>query len=176
MFKVLRKKKERACQEGASITNIERGNYLVMRLPRFAHKLKSENLGVLKTNELEILQLNLGYMCNQVCEHCHVDAGPDRKEIMNRETMEMCLSFLEDSNVKTLDLTGGAPEMNPDFRWFVKELNALGIEEIIVRSNLTIIMAHDKYRDLPSFFAENNVHVVSSLPCYYGVQYRRSKR
>ncbi|HCK05607.1 MAG TPA: radical SAM protein, partial [Flavobacteriaceae bacterium] len=108
--------------------------------------------------------VNLGYICNQVCAHCHVDAGPDRKEIMTQETMEHCLKIMESSGVKTLDLTGGAPEMNPNFRWFVTKAKARGVNEIIVRSNLTIIVANKKYHDLPEFFAQHQVHVVSSMP------------
>ena len=75
-------------------------------------------------------------MCNQVCEHCHVDAGPDRKEIMTRETMQQCLEVIKNTGAHTLDLTGGAPEMNPDFRWFVEEASKAGIKDFIVRSNL----------------------------------------
>ena len=103
-------------------------------------------------------------MCNQVCEHCHVDAGPDRKEIMTKETMAYCLEVIKKSRVHTLDLTGGAPEMNPNFRWFVEEASKLGIKDFIVRSNLTIVKANKKYHDLPLFFKEHNIHVVSSMP------------
>ena len=104
-------------------------------------------------------------MCNQVCAHCHVDAGPDRKEIMTRETMQQCIDAIKDTNIKTVDLTGGAPEMNPDFRWFVEELRAIG-KEIIVRCNLTIILANPKYHDLPDFFKKHKINVVSSLPYF----------
>ncbi|WP_224491403.1 arsenosugar biosynthesis radical SAM (seleno)protein ArsS [Robertkochia flava] len=133
-------------------------------LPTFRESLKKYDLGELKPGKLEILQINLGYMCNQVCEHCHVDAGPDRKEIMTRETMEQCLEVLRSTGAHTLDLTGGAPEMNPNFRWFVEEANRIGVQDLIVRSNLTIINANKKYYDLPDFFKENKVHVVSSMP------------
>jgi radical SAM/Cys-rich protein len=115
--------------------------------------------------ELETFQINLGKMCNQVCNHCHVDAGPDRKEIMTLETMEQCLDALDRTNCSTVDLTGGAPEMNPNFRWFVEQLTAKG-KEIIVRCNLTIIVANKKYNDLPEFFKKHKVQVISSLPCY----------
>ncbi|MEP2508059.1 MAG: arsenosugar biosynthesis radical SAM (seleno)protein ArsS, partial [Reichenbachiella sp.] len=108
-------------------------------------------------------QVNMGKMCNQVCKHCHVDAGPDRKEIMTRETMQWCLDALDRSNISTVDLTGGAPEMNPDFRWFVEELSGRG-KQVIVRCNLTIILANKKYHDLPEFFRKHKVEVVSSLP------------
>ena len=105
-------------------------------------------------------------MCNQVCAHCHVDAGPDRKEIMTHETMEEILMVLKKNKIKTVDLTGGAPEMHPEFRWFVEEIKKTEVEEIIVRSNLTIILANKKYNDLPNFFARNEIHVISSLPFY----------
>lgn len=133
-------------------------------LPRFAEKLQETQQFPLKPKPLEILQINVGYMCNQVCEHCHVDAGPDRKEIMTRETMQQCLEVIKTSGAHTLDLTGGAPEMNPDFRWFVEEASKAGIQDFIVRSNLTIIVANKKYHDLPEFFKKHNIHVVSSMP------------
>ena len=135
-------------------------------LPTFAAKIKQSNQFPLRPSKIEILQINVGYMCNQVCAHCHVDAGPDRKEIMTIETMQQCLDVIKNTNVHTLDLTGGAPEMNPNFRWFVEEASKLGVQDFIVRSNLTIILANKKYYDLPEFFAKHNIHVVSSLPYY----------
>ncbi len=135
-------------------------------LPLFKEKIRESGNFPLKPKKLEILQLNLGYMCNQVCSHCHVDAGPDRKEIMSRETMQQCLEVIRASGAKTLDLTGGAPEMNPNFRWFVEQASKAGIEDFIVRSNLTIILANKKYHDLPEFFKKHHIHVVSSLPFY----------
>ena len=133
-------------------------------LPLFKDKLQQCNLYPLRPKQLETLQINLGYMCNQVCAHCHVDAGPDRKEIMSKETMEQCLDVIKKTNAHTLDLTGGAPEMNPNFRWFVEEARKIGVDDIIVRSNLTIINSNKKYNDLPEFFKKHNVHVVSSMP------------
>ena len=133
-------------------------------LPTFANKIKETNQFPLRPKKLEILQINLGYMCNQVCAHCHVDAGPDRKEIMTTETMQQCLDVIKKTGAHTLDLTGGAPEMNPNFRWFVEEASKAGITDFIVRSNLTIILANKKYHDLPEFFKKHNVHVVSSMP------------
>src|SRR5690606_30812755 len=94
------------------------------------------------------------------------DAGPDRKEIMSKEHLQKCLDIINKHNIPTVDLTGGAPEMNPHFRWFVEEAHKIGVKEIIVRSNLTIILANKKYYDLPEFFKNNKVHVVSSLPFY----------
>jgi len=131
----------------------------------FEDKLKQIGLFPLKPTNIEIFQINVGKMCNQVCKHCHVDAGPDRKEIMTQETMQLCLDILKNTPIKTVDLTGGAPEMNPNFRWFVKEIKALG-KHIIDRCNLTIINANPKYNDLPEFFKAHKVEVVSSLPYY----------
>ncbi|MBD77850.1 MAG: radical SAM protein [Crocinitomicaceae bacterium] len=136
------------------------------RLRTFQESLKSQSNWPLTSKKLEILQVNIGYMCNQTCKHCHVDAGPDRKEIMTREVMSNCLDVIRKGQIKTLDITGGAPEMNPNFRWFVEEASRIGISEIIVRSNLTIIMSNPAYHDLPDFFARHNVRIVSSLPYY----------
>ncbi|AEH00474.1 arsenosugar biosynthesis radical SAM (seleno)protein ArsS [Lacinutrix sp. 5H-3-7-4] len=133
-------------------------------LPTFKTKIAETNQFPLKARKLEILQINVGYMCNQVCEHCHVDAGPDRKEIMTRETMQQILDVIKVTGAHTLDLTGGAPEMNPNFRWFVEEAAKVGVKDFIVRSNLTIIRANKKYYDLPDFFKKHNIHVVSSMP------------
>ena len=143
---------------------LSNGMFANGELPTFANKIKETNQFPLRPKKLEILQINLGYMCNQVCAHCHVDAGPDRKEIMTTETMQQCLEVIKKTGAHTLDLTGGAPEMNPNFRWFVEEAAKAGIKDFIVRSNLTIIRANKKYYDLPEFFKKHNVHVVSSMP------------
>ena len=145
---------------------LSNGVFATGDLPTFAEKIKKNNQFPLKPSKIEILQINVGYMCNQVCAHCHVDAGPDRKEIMTVETMLQILEVLKTTKVNTLDLTGGAPEMNPNFRWFVEEASKIGVKDFIVRSNLTIILANKKYHDLPAFFAKHNIHVVSSLPYY----------
>lgn len=134
-------------------------------LTPFQDKLAESNLFPLTTIDLDIFQINVGKMCNQVCKHCHVDAGPDRKEIMTRETMQQCLDAIDKTNCSTVDLTGGAPEMNPDFRWFVEQLSAKG-KKVLVRCNLTIIVANKKYNDLPEFFKKHRVEVVSSLPYF----------
>ncbi len=135
-------------------------------LPKFEDSLKVNNHFPLHPSKIEIFQLNIGYMCNQTCKHCHVDAGPDRKEAMSKENLELVLKVLEEHQIPSLDITGGAPEMHPHFRWFVEEANKRGVKEIIVRSNLTILLANPKYKDLPQFFARNNVRVISSLPFY----------
>lgn len=133
----------------------------------FASKLGEIGMSPLKPINLDTLQINLGKMCNQECKHCHVDAGPDRKEIMTRETMQYCLDVIQENSIKIVDLTGGAPEMNPDFRWFVESIRAISTDiKIIVRCNLTIILANKKYHDLPLFFKENQIEVVSSLPYF----------
>ncbi len=126
---------------------------------KFAHKLQAIGLNPLKPTGIDIFQMNMGKMCNQVCKHCHVDAGPDRKEIMTRETMQLCHDVLaQHPEIQVVDLTGGAPEMNPEFRWFVEEASKLG-KHIMVRCNLTIILANKKYHDLPEFFAKHKIEV-----------------
>jgi len=137
----------------------ENGEYFTA----FEDKLEESGLNPLKPTKIDIFQINVGYMCNLTCKHCHVDAGPDRREIMTRETMQMCLDAIAGTDISTVDLTGGAPEMNPDFRWFVEELSKLG-KKVIVRSNLTIFLANPKYNDLPEFFAKHNIEVVCSMP------------
>jgi radical SAM/Cys-rich protein len=133
----------------------------------FKVDLEKSGLYPLSPLPLEILQINLGKMCNQVCKHCHVDAGPDRKEIMSWETMKECLSVIQNNEINTIDLTGGAPEMNPYFFEFVERIRKISSEiRIIVRCNLTIILANPKYHILPQFFRENRIEVVSSLPFY----------
>lgn len=145
---------------------IEHGASGEFALVPFQQKLEESGLFPLKPTGVEIFQVNVGKMCNQVCNHCHVDAGPDRKEIMTRETMQHCLEALRNNpQLRTVDLTGGAPEMNPDFRYFVEEIKKLG-RHVIVRCNLTIILANKKYNSLPDFFREHQVEVVSSLPFY----------
>ncbi len=132
----------------------------------FQQKLEESGLYPLTPLEVQVFQVNIGKMCNQICRHCHVDAGPDRKEIMTRDTMRQCLAALENNpDLQVVDITGGAPEMNPDFRWFVQEIVQLG-RHVIVRCNLTIIMANRKYYDLPGFYQRHNIEVVSSLPFY----------
>ena len=136
-----------------------------INIETFDSKMQVIDLLPLTPTNIDIIQINVGKMCNQVCKHCHVDAGPDRKEIMTRKTMQQCLDAMENSCIQTVDLTGGAPEMNPDFRWFVEEIRKLG-KEVIVRCNLTIITANPKYYDLPEFYKKHNINVVSSLPYF----------
>ena len=150
----------------AQVEILEHGQTGDFSLIPFQQRLEENNLYPLRPTQLEIFQVNLGKMCNQTCRHCHVDAGPDRKEIMTRETMLQCLHVLKDNpHLQIVDLTGGAPELNPDFRWFVEEIKQLG-KHVIVRCNLTIILANKKYNDLPSFYKQHKIEVVSSLPFY----------
>jgi radical SAM/Cys-rich protein len=114
--------------------------------------------------KLETLQVNLGYLCNQSCQHCHVDAGPNRKEQMQRKTVDDLIVFLQKSNIKTLDLTGGAPEMNENFRYLVSAARKHGVH-VIDRCNLTILNEPGQ-EDLADFLAFNSVEIVASLPCY----------
>lgn len=139
-----------------------------VRIPLFAETIRQAGYaeGRLKPTRIEIFQVNVGKLCNQSCAHCHVDAGPDRKEEnMSRATFEKCLGILSRYDIPNVDITGGAPELNPNFRWFVKECRALG-KHVMDRCNLTIILSNPKYRNLPQFFAEHQVEVVSSLPHY----------
>ncbi len=118
----------------------------------------------LQRSELTTLQVNLGYLCNQTCTHCHVNAGPKRTELMSRENIDLVLPVLAAQKLTTLDLTGGAPEMNPHFRYLVTEARALGVE-VVDRCNLTILM-EPGYEELAEFLAEQGVNISASLPCY----------
>ncbi len=132
----------------------------------FSSRIKNHGIDSLVPGKLEIFQLNIGKLCNQTCAHCHVDAGPDKKvENMDRATLEKCLDIIIKNDIPKVDITGGAPEMNPHFRWFVEECFKAG-KQVMNRCNLTIIKANKKYHDLPEFFAKNKVQVISSLPYY----------
>lgn len=130
----------------------------------FTQSLTESGLYPLRATGIEVLQINVGKLCNMTCAHCHVDAGPERREIMTRATMRACIDALARTDIATLDITGGAPEMNPHFRWAVEQARGLG-RQVIDRSNLTILVSPG-FRDLPEFLAEHQVHVVASLPCY----------
>ncbi|HEY5739164.1 MAG TPA: arsenosugar biosynthesis radical SAM (seleno)protein ArsS [Gammaproteobacteria bacterium] len=126
--------------------------------------LKTTDFPPLTRKSLKILQVNLGYLCNQSCLHCHVAAGPTRKELMLRDNIEHIVEVLRQPSVNTLDLTGGAPEMNPMFRELVSRARELGIT-VIDRCNLTILLEAG-YEDTAEFLADNQVQIVASLPCY----------
>lgn len=125
--------------------------------------------------KLSILQVNLGYLCNLSCVHCHVNAGPKRKELMARDTVDQVLAFIDCHNIQVLDLTGGAPEMNPEFRYLVTEARQRGVE-VIDRCNLTILN-EPGYEDLAQFLADQKVVITASLPCYseQNVEQQRGK-
>lgn len=113
---------------------------------------------------LTTLQANLGYVCNQTCFHCHVNAGPNRKEVMQADTIEDILNFLARARIDTLDLTGGAPELNPHFRHLVASARAMGVD-VLDRCNLTVL-SQPGQEDLAEFLAQHRVTVIASLPCY----------
>ena len=125
--------------------------------------LKSD-FPALKRHQLETLQLNLGYTCNQSCLHCHVNAGPNRTEQMSLDTINSVLDFAIQQGIKKMDLTGGAPELNPHFRYLVEQARGAGID-IIDRCNLTVLNLENQ-QGLAEFLAQHQVEVVASLPCY----------
>ncbi len=126
--------------------------------------LEKTDFPSLKRAGVETLQINLGYRCNQQCLHCHVNAGPRRKEAMSHDTVMAVLDYLRQSEIKTLDITGGAPEMNPHFRELVTAARAMGIH-VMDRCNLTILEEPDQ-ADLAGFLASQGVEIIASLPCY----------
>ncbi|MEX2186674.1 MAG: arsenosugar biosynthesis radical SAM (seleno)protein ArsS [Pirellulales bacterium] len=139
-------------------------NGVAADLPTFAASLRGANHFPLHATGIRVLQVNVGKLCNQTCHHCHVDAGPDRRESMSRVTADACLDVLERHDIPTLDITGGAPEMNPHFRHLVERARHMN-RRVIDRCNLTILVAPG-YDDLCDFLAEHDVEVVASLPCY----------
>jgi radical SAM/Cys-rich protein len=153
-------------RQGSPLADPVRQRHLLEGGPRrpFAQALADCGLWPLRAAGIQVLQVNVGKLCNQTCRHCHVDAGPDRREVMSRETMQICLDVLAKTEIPILDITGGAPEMNPHFRWLVEQGSALG-RQVIDRCNLTILLAPG-YQDLPAFLAQHNVEIVASLPCY----------
>ncbi len=127
-------------------------------------RLRDIPFPALQRRQLTTLQVNLGYRCNLACLHCHVNAGPTRKEEMNREHIDLVIEFLRRQQIATLDLTGGSPEMNPHFRDLVVQARALGVH-VMDRLNPTIV-EEPGYGDLPEFFVQHRVELVASLPCY----------
>jgi hypothetical protein len=133
--------------------------------PAFSRMLADHGLS-LRRKGTEILQLNLGKLCNLTCIHCHVNAGPKRKEIITRDTIDRILDWLRGTDIPIVDLTGGAPEMIPDFRYLVERLRQMQqVETIIDRCNLTILLERG-YEWLADFFAIYRLKVVASMPCY----------
>ncbi len=132
---------------------------------RFAQTLERQALS-LRRSRVEILQVNVGKLCNLTCVHCHVNAGPGRREIMTRETVDRIIDWLAKTDIPTLDVTGGAPEMIPDFRYFIERVRRLTpARRVIDRCNLTILLEAG-YEDLCDFLAANQVEIIASMPCY----------
>lgn len=166
-MKSLKARNNKLANPEKQLTFLTQGPFENGLLPPFKTKVFNTLGEEITPQTLSVLQLNIGYMCNQVCAHCHVDAGPDRKEMMSRKTFDHCLNVMKQHPIETVDITGGAPEMHPDFRWFIEQIRLhTNVKDIIVRSNLTIILANKKFFDLPEFFAKHQLHIISSLPFY----------
>ena len=135
-----------------------------MSLIPFNNKLLEHQIQ-LKRTTIETLQINLGKLCNQACHHCHVEAGPTRTEIMSEGTIDRIIELIKLSkDLKSIDLTGGAPEMNPHFKKLVIAARSINLE-VIDRCNLTIFY-ESGFEDIPQFLKDNKVHIIASLPCY----------
>src|SRR5208283_3245141 len=135
------------------------------------HKRISSPL--LCTDTIDILQVNVGKRCNLSCRHCHVEAGPNRSEVMGRQVFEKCLQVLRDHPIGTIDITGGAPEMNPELPWFIQE--AAGLKRrLMVRSNLVILL-EKPYEHLIDLYADNKVEIIASLPDYHEERVNRQR-
>jgi radical SAM/Cys-rich protein len=130
----------------------------------FDERLRASNLFPLSATGITVLQINVGRLCNQSCRHCHVEAGPDRAEIMTRETTGLSVQALAQTAIPVVDITGGAPELNPSFRWLVERARALG-RQVTVRSNLTVLLLPSQ-DDLARFLADHEVEIVASLPYF----------
>ena len=130
----------------------------------FDERLRASNLFPLSAAGISVFQINVGRFCNQSCRHCHVEAGPDRAEIMTPETAGLCVKALARTAIPIVDITGGAPELNPSFRWLVERARALG-RQVTVRSNLTVLLLPSQ-ADLARFLADSEVEIVASLPYF----------
>ena len=134
----------------------------------FEEQLQRTGLFPLHATGITVFQINVGKLCNQTCRHCHVDAGPDRTESMSRETAELCMTALAGTDIPTVDITGGAPELNPNFRWLVEQAHTLG-RHIMDRCNLSVLLIPSQ-TDLAKFLAAHRVEIVASLPYYRATQ------
>jgi len=135
-----------------------------IRCKRFIDTLTEHGQYPLNAEAVNIFQMNICRKCNLFCKHCHVEAGPHRTEVMSKEIMEKCLEILVQNEIETIDITGGAPEINPDLEWFLDNVSPLG-RRVIVRSNLTLL-AEDNYRKFIEIYIRNKVEIVTSLPHY----------
>jgi radical SAM/Cys-rich protein len=136
--------------------------------PPFDTRLAQAGLAPLHATGITVLQINVGKLCNQTCRHCHVDAGPDRREQMTRETAEFCMHALAQSDIPTVDITGGAPELNANFRWLVEQARALG-RHVMDRCNLSVLLLPSQ-ADLGEFLVQHRVEVIASLPYFRPAQ------
>jgi radical SAM/Cys-rich protein len=153
-------------KQGHQLSKTETQRQILEDLPllSFAEAMANAGHRPLRAHGVEVLQINVGKRCNQTCQHCHVDAGPDRKEMMTREVLDACLNFLARTDIPALDITGGAPEMHPDFREIIERGSALG-RHVIDRCNLTITRLPN-YSYLPEFLAKHRVEIIASMPSY----------
>jgi radical SAM/Cys-rich protein len=136
--------------------------------PPFETQLAQVGLHPLRATGLTVFQINVGKLCNQTCRHCHVDAGPDRMESMSRETAALCMQALAKTDIPTVDITGGAPELNPNFRWLVEQARGLG-RHVLDRCNLSVLLIPSQ-ADLAEFLAAHQVEIIASLPSYQASQ------
>ncbi|TKB34980.1 MAG: radical SAM/Cys-rich domain protein [Nitrospira sp.] len=134
----------------------------------FQTRLTQTGVTSLQASGMTVFQINVGKLCNQTCRHCHVDAGPDRTESMSRETAELCIQALAKTDIPTVDVTGGAPELNPNFRWLVEQARGLG-RHVMDRCNLSVLLIPSQ-ADLADFLASHHVEIVASLPSYQASQ------
>ncbi|NOT96367.1 MAG: radical SAM/Cys-rich domain protein [Nitrospira sp.] len=134
----------------------------------FQTRLTQTGVTSLQASGMTVFQINVGKLCNQTCRHCHVDAGPDRTESMSRETAELCIQALAKTDIPTVDVTGGAPELNPNFRWLVEQARGLG-RHVMDRCNLSVLLIPSQ-ADLANFLASHHVEIVASLPSYQASQ------
>jgi radical SAM/Cys-rich protein len=136
--------------------------------PPFEERMRTVQLQPLHATGITVFQINVGKLCNQTCRHCHVDAGPDRRETMDRETAELCIQALARTDIPTVDITGGAPELNPHFRWLVQQSRSLG-RHVMDRCNLSVLLLPSQH-DLGEFLADHMVEVIASLPYFRSAQ------
>jgi radical SAM/Cys-rich protein len=135
------------------------------KMREFSQYVEKSGSAIVK-DPIVCLQLNLGYACNLHCSHCHLEAGPHRKELMSRQVIDDCLAFVERAAVRVVDITGGAPELNPNLRHLIQGARRVAsVQRIILRSNLTLF-GEDGFAGLPAFLAQHDVEIVASLPCY----------
>jgi radical SAM/Cys-rich protein len=134
----------------------------------FPQRMAAAGLAPLAATGIEVFQINVGKFCNQTCRHCHVDAGPERTEQMSRETAQLCIRALAGTDIPTVDITGGAPELNANFRWLVEQARALG-RHVMDRCNLSVLLLKPQ-ADLADFLAQHQVEVVASLPYFRATQ------